>query len=74
MSSDIVSIRMPKEVKEKKGEVDIDWPDYLRTAIEEKIKELKKKKRAAESIDKIRNKTRYGKFDSVKSIREDRDA
>jgi len=73
MSSDILSFRVPKKVKEKMGEVDVDWPDYLRAAIEEKLKELKKK-RAAESIDKIRNKTRYGKFDSVKSIREDREA
>ncbi|MEW6604046.1 MAG: CopG family transcriptional regulator [Thermoproteota archaeon] len=73
MSSDILSIRISKEVKEKMGEVDVDWPSYLRAAIEEKIRESKRK-RAAESMDRIRSKTRKGKFDSVKSIREDRDA
>lgn len=73
MSSDTLSIRIPKEIKEKMGELDVDWPSYIRAAIEEKIKESKRKI-AAESMNRIRSKTRKGKFDSVKSIREDRDA
>ena len=73
MSSDTLSIRIPTEIKEKMREVDIDWPDYLRAAIERKIKESRKRN-AAESMDRIRSKTRRGQFNSVKSIREDRDA
>ncbi|AFU59857.1 hypothetical protein Ngar_c29390 [Candidatus Nitrososphaera gargensis Ga9.2] len=70
-----LSIRIPKEVKEQMKDIDdvVDWPDYIRAAIESKIKETKRKK-AARSMDAIRSKTRYGEFDSVKSIREDRDA
>jgi len=68
-----LSIRIPKEMKEKMKEADIDWSSYLRDAIEDKIIELKRKK-AVESMDKIRSKTKQGEFDSTKSIREDRDA
>lgn len=72
-NTDNLSIRIPKEVKEQMRDVDVDWPSYIRTAIEDKIKEVKRK-RAANSMDSIRNKTKYGGFDSAKSIREDRDA
>ena len=54
-------------------EVDIDWSGYIRNAIEEKIK-LAQRKNAAESMDKIRGRTKRGGFDSTKSIREDRSA
>lgn len=68
-----LSIRIPEEMKKKMKEVDIEWSDYIRNAIEEKIKETRRKK-AAESMDKIRGRTKRGGFDSTKSIREDRDA
>lgn len=68
-----LSIRISNEVKEKMKDIDIDWSDYLRMAIENKIKEAKRKN-AATSIDKLRSKTKPGQFDSVRSIREDRDA
>ncbi len=68
-----LSIRISNEVKEKMKDIDIDWSDYIRTAIENKIKEVKRKK-AATSIDQLRSKTKPGRFDSVRSIREDRDA
>lgn len=68
-----LSIRIPKEVKEQMRDVDVDWPSYLRAAIEIKVKEAKRKN-AAKSMDTIRNKTKHGVFDSTKSIREDRDA
>lgn len=67
-----LSIRIPKEMKERMKEVNVDWPGYLRDAIDDKIKELKRKK-AAESMDGIRSRTKHGEFDSTKSIREDRD-
>lgn len=68
-----LSIRIPKEVKEKMKDIDIDWPDYLRKVIENKIKEANRKKAAA-SMDRIRSKTKPGSFDSTRSVREDRDA
>lgn len=68
-----LSIRLPEETRKKMKKLDIDWPDYIRQAIEEKIREEKRKK-SAESMDKIRERTRKSAFDSTKSIREDRDA
>lgn len=68
-----LSIRIPEETKRKMKEVDVDWSDYIRNAIEEKIRETQRKKAAA-SMDAIRNKTKQGRFDSTRSIREDRDA
>lgn len=68
-----LSIRLPKEVKEQMKGIEVDWPAYLRSAIETKIKEAKRKE-TAKSIDKIRSRTKHGAFDSTKSIREDRDA
>ena len=73
MTGSSLSVRIPAETKRKMAETDIDWPEYIRSAIEEKIRETKRK-RAAESMDRIRSKTRRGQFNSVKSIREDRDA
>lgn len=72
-NSDSLSIRLPKDLKDQMKKTEIDWSEYIRNAIEEKIKHDRRIK-ASRSIDKIRNKTKYGTFDSTKSIREDRDA
>lgn len=67
-----LSIRLPEETRKRMREIGIDWAEYIRTAIEAKIRELQRKK-AAELMDKIREKTGYGgEFDSTRSIREDR--
>jgi predicted DNA-binding protein len=68
-----LSIRIPEETKKKMREVNIDWSDYIRNAIEVKIRETRRKK-AADSMDRIRERTKRGGFNSTKSIREDRDA
>ncbi|UVS68326.1 hypothetical protein NWT39_10500 [Nitrososphaera viennensis] len=73
MAGTPLSVRIPEETKKKMKEVDIDWSEYIRTAIEDKIRESRRKK-VADSMDAIREKTKYGAFDSAKSIREDRDA
>lgn len=68
-----LSIRIPEDTKRKMRELDVDWSEFIRTAIEEKIREHRRKK-AAESMDAIRKKTAQGKFDSTRAIREDRDS
>ena len=73
MTDASLSVRIPDETRKKMRELDVDWPDYIRKAIEEKIREVRRKK-MAESMDRIRGKTKRGDFDSAKSIREDRDA
>jgi len=68
---EVVSIRVPKDLREEMSKLDLDWADYLRAAIEEKVK-AEKMKRACKIIDELREKTKGIKFDSVKTIREAR--
>lgn len=72
MTGASISVRLPEETKKKMKKLDIDWAEYIRKAVEDKIKEERRKKAAA-SADMIRAKTKRGDFDSTKSIREDRD-
>ncbi len=67
----MITVRVPKELKEEMMKVDVNWPEYIRKAIKEEIRRIKRLK-ASKEIDRIREKTKYGLFDSVKSIREDR--
>ena len=64
---------MPEELKRRMREVEINWSEYLRQKIEERI-EIERRKRAAELMDAIRSKTRPGAFDAAGSVREDRDS
>lgn len=53
-------------------ELDIDWADYIRKVIEDKIR-VEMRRKAAKTTDMIKAKTKRGYFDSAESIREDRD-
>jgi len=68
----VVSIRIPKKLKEEMKKVNVNWSKYLRSVIEEKIRQIKMEE-ASRKIDEIRNKTAMGVFSAAKSIREDRD-
>ena len=70
---EVVSVRIPKELKEEMSKLDLDWADYLRGAIEEKVK-AEKMSRASSVMDELREKTKTVKFDTVKVIREARDS
>lgn len=69
---EVFSIRIPKELKEEMSKLDFDWGEYLRGAIEEKVK-AEKMSRASRAMDELRKKTTNVKFDSAKVIREERD-
>lgn len=68
----VISIRVPTAVKREMEEYDVNWSEVIRQMIQEKIK-IERRKRAAEAIDAVRKRIKPG-FDSVKAIREDRDA
>ena len=70
---EIVSVRIPKELKEEMRRLDVDWADYIRKAVEAKIRE-EKIRTACKVMDEIRAKTVGIKFDSVKVIREARES
>jgi len=69
----VVSIRIPQELKKKMMEFDINWKNYLVEAIEDKIKQLEAE-RVLKEIDKMNKGLKTSKVPSWKLIREDRDA
>jgi hypothetical protein len=71
--SEVYSIRIAKDLKEQMGKLDVDWQDYLRAVIEEKVR-AERMRRASAAMDELREKTRAVKFDSVNVIREARDS
>ena len=66
--SEVISTRIPKELKEEMKRVNVNWEDFVRRAIEEKVKE-EKRKMAVKMMDESRKKTEGIKFDSVEVIR-----
>jgi hypothetical protein len=70
---EVVSVRIPKELKEEMTKLDFDWAGYLRGVIEEKVK-TERMRRASMVMDELREKTKGVKFDSAKMIREARDS
>ena len=70
---EVVSVRIPKDLKEEMSKLDLDWADYLRAVIEEKVK-AEKMTRASKVMDELREKTRSVKFDTIKVIREARNS
>ena len=68
-----VSVKVPKEIRELMRKVDVNWSEYLREAIETKIR-VEMAKDAARRLDEIRE--RAGKVPTeelVRWIREDRE-
>ena len=47
---EVISFRIPKELKKAMKEIEINWSDEIRKFIESKVKEYKRKK-ALEEID-----------------------
>jgi len=70
---EVVSVRIPKELKEEMSKLDLDWADYLRQVIEEKVK-TERMRQASRVMDELREKTKAVRYDSVKVIREARDS
>jgi len=66
--SEVISTRIPKELKEEMKRVNVNWEDFVRRAIEEKVKE-EKRKMAVKMMDESRKKTEGIEFNSVEVIR-----
>jgi predicted DNA-binding protein len=69
--SDVVSVRVPKELKKKMKKFNIDWSSEIRRFIEERVKELE----LLELIDEVEEKAKKRKtrVDFVKLIKESRE-
>ena len=72
--SDIIAIRVPKELKEKMKRYKINWSEYIRSKIIERIL-IEEKKEIWAEIEKIIEKIPKSpeKNFCVKAIREDRE-
>ena len=68
----VISIRVPATLKKEMEKYDVNWSEVIRQMIQEQI-EIERRKKAAEAVDEVRKRIKPG-FDSVKAIREDRDA
>ncbi|RLE85568.1 MAG: hypothetical protein DRJ41_00955 [Thermoprotei archaeon] len=66
------SLKLPKELREKMKEVDLDWAEFIRKTIKAKIEEEERKK-ASEKLDTIRARAEKVSTNEVVSwLREDR--
>ena len=51
--SDVMTVRITEQLKEDMGEFELNWSEYIRTAIQQKILELKREQ-AFREMDEIR--------------------
>jgi len=71
---DVISVRVPKELKRMMKEININWSEEIRRFIEEKIKEYRKLK-ALEEIDSMLSDIPEVRAGTAKNyVREDRDS
>ena len=68
----MVSVRIPKELKDRMNKLQEDWASYLRRMIEHRIRQHERME-ASKIIDNIRAKTKEGRYSAARTIREDRD-
>jgi len=74
MSSDVISIRIPKRLREKVRKYrDVNWKEVVLEAIESKIRQLETQEILAK-IDELNRGLKPGGTPAWKLIREDRDA
>lgn len=73
MSMEVISFRIPKELKESIKELDINLSEEVRRFIEEKVGECKKKKALGE-IDSMLKAISAEKGTAARYVREDRDS
>jgi hypothetical protein len=70
MSDDLVTIRVPKDLKKRMRSSKLNWSQELRNAIEQKLA-ANNRKRAALELDSILVSVKPG-FDSTRAIKETR--
>jgi len=71
VGSTVVVVRIPRDLKEKMREVDINWSEEIRAFIRRRIKEYELRSSLREIRE--RAKKRRVSVDSARLIREDRD-
>ena len=70
--NEFVSFRIPKELKKRMKEMNINWSEEIRSFIEEKVREHRRKVKLKE-IDEMLRDVRTRKS-AARYVREDRDS
>ncbi len=71
---DVISFRIPKELKKSMKEVEINWSEEIRRFIEGKVREQKKKMILEEIDSMLSNIPETKKGTAGRYVREDRDS
>jgi len=71
---DVISFRLPKEVKESMKEIDINWSEEMRKFIERTIRNYKKEQSIKKIDSMLRTLPGADKGTASKYVREDRDS
>jgi chemotaxis regulatin CheY-phosphate phosphatase CheZ len=70
----IVAVRVPEEIKKKMKEVPVDWSEYIRKAIEDRIDIEERKRILREVKELLKDVPKAPKGTAAKLIRETRDS
>ena len=70
---EVISFRIPKELKKNMKEIDLNWSEEVRKFIEDKVREYRRKK-ALEEIDELLKDVKTELGTAAKYVREDRDS
>jgi len=65
--SDIMTVRITEQLKQNMAEFDLNWSEFIRTAIQQKILELKREQAFLE-MDKIKLKNKSKKLQMADEV------
>jgi len=71
---DIITVRIPDDIKAKMREVNINWSEEIRKFIIQRIKEEERKKNLQKALEILKGRKGVERGFSAKSVREDRDS
>jgi post-segregation antitoxin (ccd killing protein) len=70
---DVITVKVPKELKKNMKQVKINWSEYIRECVQKKIDE-QKMRAASAKLDEIRKRSKPVSTEEIVSwIREDRE-
>lgn len=71
---EVISFRIPKELKERIKDVDLNWSEEVRRFIEERMREYKREKALREIDAMLKDVSSSERGTASRYVREDRDS
>ena len=65
--SETIGIKISKDLRDEMAKFEVNWSEFLRESVDEKLKELKRKK-ISEHLDSIRKKTAGKNINMAKEV------